>query len=685
MASLGPLGTRPGRSEQVKKGRPCDACRRRKSKCVVEDENSACVLCKFHSQSCTYLEDPRPRRRRSTPACSPQERNKRLRLRSGTGIEEYDNIPGPTLLKRTLGLQNLHHSQYVGASDVLDVYNPTAIGNFTDPTTTDHGSIKEVVRSVHVLHAFRIIPDASTINYERETALVDEIESTVGSSGPDLVQLYFRIIHPSFPILHQEVYLEKYARSHREFSPPLLAAVYLLASGYWSYSDRLARVPKPDLSRLLRLAYVSLQSAAKRPKLSTIQAGLLLSQYDTPSGVILGYSSHYALTAQLIELAYGLGLHLDASDWDIPPWEVQLRRRLAWALYMQDKWTALLDGRPSLINRDDWDVRPLHTDDFPENDEDDQAGSSEVEKGRLVFMHMAILSVIVSDILLAIFSARARRSVLDSVNKLGTILECMKPSQIRLKDCSTNLPDSLRMDTAASMKLSAVGYLRLSYLAVEVCMHRQLIKTITGSTPSLASQQISSICQDAARERFDNAVDFIQQLQAKHLASFWYFVSAKCCSLIYSFGRALETTARSAEESQSFNRKLKQLRWGLKVNSEAGAGFMKTALVSIERSAAILHFDPTTRSSTATSPAEWPHVSLPGSTTPKNRDGGLATSPVFWDAANTGGIYDDTQSVIQHYDYSFPSPGLIQDGTFDSALFQSEVAEMNSGESHWLT
>lgn len=55
------------------------------------------------------------------------------------------------------------------------------------------------------------------------------------------------------------------------------------------------------------------------------------------------------------------------------------------ALYCQDKWTALLESRPSLISQDDWEVEDLSEIDFPESIEDEKEGSGEVERGRLVF------------------------------------------------------------------------------------------------------------------------------------------------------------------------------------------------------------------------------------------------------------------------------------------------------------
>lgn len=535
---------------------------------------------------------------------SSSSKRRRVRTRPGTGveIEEYDDLPGPTLLKRTLGLQNLHHSQYVGPNDVLHAYGPRG---FTSRDISQEGEAsrsKETVRFVHPSHAFRIIPDSATIDYSHERALADEVEAAVEGHGPELVHLYFRIVHPSFPVLHKEVFIEKYKRSYREFSPPLLAAVYLLASGYWTYCEKLAKESKPDLSQLRRLACASLHTAMRRPKLSTIQAGLLVSQVYNANE----QSLHSKLTAELVDLAYGLGLHLDASDWDIPSWEVSLRRRLGWAVFMQDKWTALLEGHPSLLSYDDWEVRGLCENDFPESDEDDEEGSSEVQKGRLVFINMASLAEVLAEILRNVFSARARRTLDAAQNPFAVLLDRVRPLQIKLKNWFTSLPTTVKMDTAASMKLSSVGYLRLAYLTVEVCLYRHLVKVlpdISAATPA------TPIYRAAARERFDNAVDFVQRLQAQHLASFWYFASARSCALLYSFGQALESTSSTAGEHNYFNKKLREFKWALKVNSEAGAAFMKVALGLIEHSTVVVAFSPAVLSST-TSPTYDPDGSI---------------------------------------------------------------------------
>lgn len=386
-------------------------------------------------------------RSRSTEPDSPQE------TRGNVSVDDHSNQRGQSLLKETLGLQSNRHTQLIGPTseyesclidlcpfDSKDEYSLSSMG----------GSFRRVSEET----TFLVFPDHSTQNHVETFEDLDAIERIVAPHGLSLIKLYFRIVHPSFPILHKRVFLEKYSRSYREFSPPLLAAVYILALNWWSYDRDLSALKKPDAQALEKLASKTISDVMHRPKLSTVQAGLLLLQQhsDLKSG-------SWALTAQLVAVGQDLGLHLDCTSWKIPSWERGLRKRLAWGLFMQDKWGALTHGRPSHITKANWAVPPVSSDDFPERAEDesdDEGGSSEVEKGRMLFEQMIVLSGIMADVLETFFTIEAQ-SGLGGRGGTNRVLERAKPIQIRLKEWFTKLPDCLRMDSTRLRKLSSNG------------------------------------------------------------------------------------------------------------------------------------------------------------------------------------------------------------------------------------
>lgn len=127
---------------------------------------------------------------------------------------------------------------------------------------------------------------------------------------------------------------------------------------------------------------------------------------------------------------------------------------------MQDKWGSLIFSRPSHITSADWEVQPLNDDDFPENaaDEDDEDGSTEVEKGRALFCEMIKLSSILGHILSNFYTLRAEREFRQRAGEgVRWILETAKPLQLALREWFGSLPAVLKMDHLAARKLSSTG------------------------------------------------------------------------------------------------------------------------------------------------------------------------------------------------------------------------------------
>ena len=108
--------------------------------------------------------------------------------------------------------------------------------------------------------------------------------------------------------------------------------MYILALEWWNYDRELSSQEKPDVDSLLAFARTTIQDVMHRPKLSTLQGGLLLLQHRPSVGEV------WALTSQMVATMQELGVHLECDDWRIPIWEKGLRRRLAWGIYMLDKW-----------------------------------------------------------------------------------------------------------------------------------------------------------------------------------------------------------------------------------------------------------------------------------------------------------------------------------------------------------
>jgi len=301
--------------------------------------------------------------------------------------------------------------------------------------------------------------DDSTQDYASDAEALESISGIISPHGPALLDIYFRVVHPSFPIIQKHVFLERMQNGDRNVSPALLAGIYLLALNWWKYDSRLSKLRRPDITQLDAIASRTLAAAMQRPKLSTVQAGLLLLQRPE--------ADSWSLTTQLVAIGQELGLHLDCSDWEIPAWERSLRKRIAWSLYMQDKWSSLIHGRPSHIFSANWAVRPISEEDTafdslvnPNLESESEDDKAELERGHTLFSHMIALTGIMAEVMDTFYTQSAIRDFAKAgARSTEMILERAKPVQIKLKQWFANLPPCVRMDNIEKGKLSASGTL----------------------------------------------------------------------------------------------------------------------------------------------------------------------------------------------------------------------------------
>ncbi|KAI8672117.1 Zn(2)-C6 fungal-type domain-containing protein [Fusarium sp. Ph1] len=632
------------------RSRPCDTCRVRKTRCVKEEGQFRCVLCTFHNQPCTFLRGPTPRQRRQN---RERERERQAASRDGTEElnagdatspplqnsfsgpgnsgasptssrqgdaaastpasvestsaaqgppttgqtqqmarveEEAPEAPRPPILSNTLGLDLKTHAEYIGPTDyrdpvLLDLHRPNLMNQ--DPPPLPASS--SFARRLDYKTIFLVHPDESAASEQTRIADLDAIEATVHPLGRTLVDLYFRIVHPSFPILHKDVFISKHRLSHRHFAPSLLAAVYLVALDWQLYDSSLAgrEVESiPDPAALEQLAERTIAQDMRRPKLSTLEAGLLLLQRNrriVESGSHTHPMSNRMFTAQLVAMAQDLGIHIDCSAWAIPAWEVGLRRRLAWALYMQDRWGACIHGRPFLIQDSDWDVRLCTVSDYPElgaiDPEANRDHTSPIIVGWDLFMRHIELTQILSDVIRTFYSAAATRTggTLDQMGVVAAV-ERAKPLVFRLREWHANLPHRLQLQSTKLRELCANGALHLAHAAVEIALHRALVRIMTPDTPG----SLYEVLRSTARAKLQSAIELLGSLRPEHTAAFWGSAAAYQAAEIGSMAGLLWATADSFDEMAWCAARVEELRWALRVRG-AAAPFAREALRLLER------------------------------------------------------------------------------------------------------
>lgn len=359
-----------------------------------------------------------------------------------------------------------------------------------------------------------------------------EVEDMVSNEvGKRLIVLFYRFVQPYFPILSRNHgLLDEHGICEPSSVPTcILAAIYGHALPFCAWDARLCVdvYTPPSADSLFRVAWLACQPEFHTPSLAVLQTLLLLVQRRPTNKHVSDTPFKWVIMTTAVSIAQTLGINRDPSTWPLPAWEIQLRRRLAWATFTQDKWLALNFGRSSHINHDDWDVLPLQDVDFEEADRVPLADSLPAFSH---FLHFCSLTSIVDDILSTLFSIRATRSL---HNSLEATIDVAKPLRIRLTDWYQSLPATLKLPPdieptspasgrqqkpLSQLPLDGTGSLHLAYITAKIELFRAMLRPrITDSSSANAVQALRSGALAVGKE----VLAFVDALNARELEAFW--------------------------------------------------------------------------------------------------------------------------------------------------------------------
>lgn len=470
-----------------------------------------------------------------------------------------------SMTTQTVEIMSEEHAVYVGSTTEVEssLFSILDMSHLTGQTTT---FIERGPSLFSLDHDLVLRSRPSRIHATRK------IISSVGSFGPSLINSYESNVHHNFPVVADEFLEAARQGIVEQLEPTLLAAIYSVAAPWLKITDQ------PFASNLDNIAFGLFTKMLSAPSIHIIQAGLLLMQRpDVDSKT---------LNSQLVGAAYEIGLHLDCSSWTrISEEKKGLRKRLAWALYMQDTWCSLTHGRPSWIDQNNWAVQDLQ-----DKDMNGVTADSKVSNGHNLFLQLVGLTKILSSILDTFYTLKAMQQV-EQHGETGTrlVLERAKPVQLRLKNWFSELPQIMKMDSTESNKPMAIGLLHLGYFATEITLHRCIIRSLEASSNDA---YLAHICRSAAKTRLISAMDFVNRLRPEHLAAFWYFPAPVSFALVASFGSLLLATAPCLEEQEFYQTRLGEYRWTVGVSS-ISAPFLLLAIETLDQGEKLLKNLPT--------------------------------------------------------------------------------------------
>ncbi|KAB2574569.1 putative transcriptional regulatory protein [Lasiodiplodia theobromae] len=516
--------------------RPCDFCRYKRAACLLAAA-PPCELCSRYGRPCTFLENPAKRRRCnpdhdtdidlahtdaavSPVAASPDSSRPHRSPPELAPPLASDSAPDPSHEPPSLDAGSSHNAQIVGLSGEADPYLLRLYRFDTnDQCSFQQLSIRNVGLSDGVPVQF-MVQDNSLASKAQPgdfgksvSAIRAEVTGMVEDAvGKRLIRLFFRYVQPYFPVLSYERIVRTMDCDPSTIPTCLLAAIYGHALPFCVFDDRLCvEVYKPPSSDdLFQLAWQSALPQYHTPSLSVVQTLLLLVQRRPTNRHVADTPFKWTMMAEIFALAQTLGLNIDPSNWSIPHWERRLRRRLAWAVYVQDKWLSLNFGRSSHIQMDDWDVEPLSQDDFDSSDSPTQSVLCEH------FLHLVSLTQIVAQIQSNLFSLRATRHLSRS---LEATFDAAKPLRIALAEWSQARPliAAQPSRTLASQDLDGNGSLRLAYITAKISIFRALLRPQISEASPEARAALRTGAISVAREMYD----FATGLETHHLEAFW--------------------------------------------------------------------------------------------------------------------------------------------------------------------
>ncbi|KAM6530553.1 hypothetical protein FSOLCH5_000047 [Fusarium solani] len=403
------------RKPRSRKNRPCDACRRRKTACVITSE-PPCLFCKSRGLVCQSLSDPDAlslASRANTQSVAPSSSSPQSPSISAISPSVSESNPQRAESAAVVhdGLVRQSGPGPVGQESVASVGVDSPMQDPADeivhtledePDKTTHAMGLAAEQDPYFLDAFRSLllseregidasfvqvypggqdPDDHPIHFlllqdefpahknQAKQAASDAIETFVWPHGPALVRLYFRHVHSAFPVISKGRFLRQYLTAKLDIPSSLRGAVYALACVFWRKDPSLEGPCPFQQHDLTNHAQESLRRELESPNLWRLQASLLLMHMVPPDIDSVETPYTWIMASQATAAAQMIGLHQDPAKWNIAPWEKKLRRKLWWATYFTDCWSAVCHGNPPHIAADTFTTPPPDLEDL-RSDED---------------------------------------------------------------------------------------------------------------------------------------------------------------------------------------------------------------------------------------------------------------------------------------------------------------------------
>ncbi|KAL4978847.1 fungal-specific transcription factor domain-containing protein [Aspergillus desertorum] len=562
------IKTRFGAARQwrSRKNRPCDACRRRKTACIIET-TPPCRFCRSKGQACKSTEDG-VRQRRSSGEIAPSDDAASSPV-VDTNYTSIQSILSPELGPSPLpaglstspndGNEAASRSSPYALTSPLSENGPPPIDTLEDnENRTAHSLGLAGEQDTDLLASFRSVitnerdgisadviqvssgdPEATAFPVHfnllmdefqpaddlAKQRISEKIEAMVSPHAASLVRLFFKHVHPVYCVVSKVRFLRAYAEDKLKVPASLRGAVYGLGSTFWEHDPDVEGTLHFDLHSLFEAAQSSLQRELHAPNLWGIQACLLLLHERPADNATIETPRTWVFSSRIVACAQMIGLHRDSSTWHLAPGEKKLRKKLWWATYMSDIWSSVSHGNPPLVYPRSFTTTPPEIDDLA-FDEDVPTD----------FQDMVDISSQAVDIstsarfLEMVKLSRVLHELIDSYYLDSSYQQTITQPQIReakllsirreLDTWSSMAPNCVTMAYSGTAVFRNNAPLTLAYFAVQALLFRALMSP---ARMSAKSDPTSSLCRyfDLAVSEFRKFTLFMDSITPACLHAFW--------------------------------------------------------------------------------------------------------------------------------------------------------------------
>ncbi|EHK44883.1 hypothetical protein TRIATDRAFT_139428 [Trichoderma atroviride IMI 206040] len=370
-------------------------------------------------------------------------------------------------------------------------------------------------RPVHFLLLENENPDFTN---EAKQAASDETETLAWPYGDHLVRLYFKHVHPIYPVVTKSRFLRQYKTNKMKIPASLRGAIYGMASVFWDIKEACPF----EQHQCIDHAHEALRREHENPNLFSLQAGLLLHHITPPDVDSVETPSMWTMTAQTTACAQTIGLHQDPGRWSIEPWEKRVRKKLWWAVYASDCWSSICHGNPPHISHASFSTAPPDMDDIradetvPEDlrhmvDPEDAVFQISVGARFLQFIN---LTMVLRDVLDCSFQIRP------SLSTLGERAVQLNILRDKFKDWHVLLPQCLALGPERGQDVASNCPLHLTYYAAQALLYRGLMYPATRAAKANPESNLRKWFIHALGE-FQSFVSFFSSISEEDLRGFW--------------------------------------------------------------------------------------------------------------------------------------------------------------------